>query len=1200
MEGLDLSRCVNGNRIHHNATPPYYPFGNTPPHSLLDTVPHRERTGELGVGGISILTLGSGDIRHVLQTVLSISHGLPKCPPLDISQNDILPSILARNTLLLYMLSRVPPAGTPTRTLHIRASIDAWYCSTTTPARRAVVMEAIGALSISLESAGSLSRLDLLNDGREGVLRCLDNTSRERVREVYIFWLGLPAEVPDGHSQELLKHTRTMPGLPKEMARDKGRAEYIEQLATDTLSGMTAYPDTAMPRDRRCLDLAVQEVEGYLATGGIRWWDAEKKAYSTPTELCPPLFYAETYPYTNTSVPPLPYTAGVSVALFQKERADILASRTPLASLLKHSMGVWADALCGRGVHSAAGRIRSLELCVGDMVDTCDTLRQMGRRYATVDSSNVPDYVGILQYLVSVVPVLREGDSAVGTEPGRTRFESISMSMDANSTIEAHLSLHLGIPLHLWPVFLGCLATNAVPKSTGGAEIPLENYIGNDATCLHTKITPPTTQVVHVQRVPSPLYQLGSGSIPVAPTLSSKPLAGTLAGLIRRCVPSGCHVPTRLFSYLSPSGLVRMLLQAVADGRISPDVGTVSADVSDPAPLSLGMDVMEYLLRDKTDWCSLKELFLVFKADGLAIPESQAALDPVRMTLDISGIDLTPDEFEGGHHNISLLLSHSEAAAEVPHRAAAECVRGKRGSGVGLAHDLYIAACDGGNRVTAIVDARYAMCPVGLCVMFHEHILEDWRELPGKMAVRLGASGTEVMRAAQLFQKTGHQVVVHVSQAVSIPPERVTVEPLSVPVHEVLHLYRASPVEGVTYNDNHRVTVRLRPDVGCVSATLIGTSPSRDVSVQTEDGSSLTLRMLQYATAVTRVKQSRHSFTVSLSPLKPAPIFLASPNTHRTLDPSDPAVLSKLLDGQLATRDLCSLPEYNGTSVPMVASLFKNAVLTGHLEANTLRFLSGSDGAKNADGRPVDPRERVRMLPEQSVERRMLESHLINVACVRTGVKSGACVVVSQPSGDLSGFVYVQQGIYNVCGCTSVARGVVFCPPPPTDAAAKRVLGAFWFIKGLDKQQVPGIGPAGLRAYASMQQYATHSVPQLFQGVTPKDILPQSVWVSTPPALRQYFTVIAVMYLPARDDAIRIQWQSERPKLKYNKKSIEGLVPDTCTGRVGNARIAEGLELAIRVRYAEKSRRHILYCAYNQDEVAAVAKEDQKRDWKRQ
>ncbi|GIQ86181.1 hypothetical protein KIPB_007983 [Kipferlia bialata] len=1105
------------------------------------------------------------------------------------------------------MLGRVPAEGLPGRKEQLRAVIDTWYCSTTTTSRRAVIRRSIDALHAAFASEESLSRLDWLGDGREGVLRCMSDSCRQGVRDALVFWRGLPKNIPAGHKEELDNRLTQMPGVDLESLRKAGMDPSVfgatmTIAAFDGLCAGVGIPGPRTPaRERQAISRGTEEVQTWLNKGGMMWWKegvrrqgvgkrkggkalSSSGSYEKPSVLCPPMFKADTYPKVFASPNPLPFAAGVPLSPNQPERMEIINSRNPLCSLLLHTMGVWADALCGRGRFSSRHRIHTLELCLGDMVDVCDTMRTQGRSYAVVDSSNVADYTGPLQYLASVVPILREGEPERGLEPGRTRL--VAIDINRHQMCEDLISDFVGVPLHLWPVFLGCTASDFIPKYTLGAEVPIENRVGNDAYGAAVVNMPASTTVVNVQRVPSPLLHPGETRA-AAPRLCSRPLAGVYAGLIRGCVPSGCNMVTRYESYMSPSALVRVLLQAVTDGRIAPDHVPEAGE-----PLSLGMEVLEYLRTDKRDWVSLHELFLVFKANGIAVPGVESRkLTPMRVVMDTSSMTIAGEEYAvNGVQSIGLVVSKSEAQLSLPSGdTATQCHwPAKRGSGLGTDMDLYLGACRGFNNVCAIVDARHATNPMGISVIDFEKVLDH------DISSRVDRTNAVQVAMATVFKQIGPKGVLLVNSTFPVPKGAVTVEDVAPPCHTLPEGVGAAVVESVTYGDSHTLTVKLPAKTGCRSAALIGEGPTRDIAVNPVRGNPFVLRLLLPVTAVTSVR-SKRMFTVRLAPLTPAPLFLSTPNSTKAVEPFHHTTIAAL-SGQV--KGLSEIPH-----LPLVGGgRAVKCMVFGGLQAEVGRHCPGVD-VFTAMGNPNTFRKLSSGLRLLMEARQNTMRALIAKGSSTPGTRH--CLLakhgVAQGGGGEEvtyGFIYGESQTHSAVSTILASRAVAFCPPD--DSVPDSV------ITGVFKGGMPNgtrchtlpetLGYQGFDATVRLMRHAGQSVPHLFQGCTVQTLLPKGMWEATPLHLRQYYSLVAEMQLPARND------YAKKDALDAIGAQVDALnggaikfVPSHCKGRPNNTNVNQYLQMTACMKSPKK--RHFLYCAYTDDEKAEVAREDQAREW---
>ncbi|GIQ82215.1 hypothetical protein KIPB_003311 [Kipferlia bialata] len=623
---LNLENCLIGNR--RSCTTPFnYSFGNSVAASLLNGIPHKERTGQCGAEPISILSLGCGDPRNLLQTLVSISLGLPECPPLRVSLNDISISQLARDVLLVYMMARTPPVGDPGRHVHISTVVDAWYAMETTPERRRVMMDAVKELVLSLSSIEAASNLDWLNDGRKGILTFPNDVDREAVLAELLFWQGLPRKTSKRVKKEAVegwKATLDHSYSGRDMMMTVGhgfQATFVLSLSNDVLGSqvwdcvlgdLEAFRAHGVIRTVEPSAIKAVATTGKGQTKPKRGRERQRRgkhmggqsakattpshAITTCTTLCPPAYASAFWPLTRRDFSSVPYEGVVPLAVGAPERTAIINSPTPHTALMEHSVSVWADALCGRGPHNAVHHLLSVEMYHGDLGVVCEEMRQDNRTFAFIQSSNVPDEVGLLPYLMFTVPLLRHGDPARDIQPGIVMLKSFNI----HSETEDNILRWTGIPIHMMPSVLGCVPLTLIPTGQNGTQRPLENYATNSASGFRNPVGGRSVVAELFRRVPPPPLS-HPGVVPLSVAVGSENFSWVFNSLIKRAVPSGLNNLCNTEAMSSPATIVRLLLFALSDGRIHPDVDVTSPD----GGLCLGLSELETMtVFNYRDWVS--------------------------------------------------------------------------------------------------------------------------------------------------------------------------------------------------------------------------------------------------------------------------------------------------------------------------------------------------------------------------------------------------------------------------------------------------------------------------------------------------------------------------------------------------------------------------------------------------------------------
>ncbi|GIQ80258.1 hypothetical protein KIPB_001030 [Kipferlia bialata] len=1106
---LSLENCLAGNsQCHEHAY--HYPFGNSVAVSFLNGIPHFERTGKVGSNPISILSLGAGDPRNLLQTLLSISLGIPDCPPLHITLNDISPSAMARDTLLLYMLGRTPPEGEGGRDAHLQAVVDAWYGLQTTPEARGIMMGAVDTLVQALASPQSVKELDLFNDGRSGLLSFHRDSDREAVLAEMVFWQGLPVDTPEESLADIKKGTEATVG------RLGGVAEVVtaRHLKTTCLTMMVNCLDGT---DSPEISKIAADLDVYTEHCTIARTKRGRGGKQVKVEtLCPPAYPKGAYPLTGRDFQSIPVEGLVPISIGDPKREDILASPNPVSAFILHSVGVWGDALCGRGQIPATRYLQHLEISVGDMAHVCDHMRLEHRTFAYIHASNIPDYVGLLPYLMQTVPLLRHGNIAKGIEPGVVSLRSFALLQQTEGVLERFT----GVPIHMMPAVLGCVPLTLIPPGTKGAPRPIENYAINSP--MGCTVMPPSRCVTELsfQRVVT-----GSGALPVAPSLCTGEMAAVFAGLIRRAVPvSGVNVADRRVSVFQCGYLVRLLLFALSDGRISPDPGY---DSSSDVPLPLGLPVLTNMYETgatAVDLCHIDELLLTFRANGLATP----------LPTDVTPVIVTCRDLPFYTDAPTCLLQSRQSADEGGRCPVMEdtpaiqrSIVEKQGAGMGEDILVYLGlSSDAPKSFRVILPSSSAPHPCSVGV-FHMRVMDVQVSPEMDLALKKLKASTEFDVPDNLNSAAASVYEMH-----PVDPQSISISPLTIPTYDLPSrcVSSARVVKEVSWASGHKQTVVLHPEVNVRSVTLVDPAPSRSLSLTTAHGHVLEMSMLQAVQTVTRVDTRHNWFTVELAPTPIAPQALSVPNALGVRE-TDSGTLHGAHD--MVDPDRIQTPESvqksrEGTNILLMKAL------TGDLQAHLLYHVPGildrvdrSMSALEIRVRRAQTEWALKTLPVASKLRHFLEAEdelggLNGSVSRRT--YSGPSIFTIAYGGCSEGLIVAEDKTFSVLGGMAAVRAVAFCPPiPPKRAEMEKVsrcvramvhaLGGSSANRTTRVFEATNIGHSLFR----LQQDAASCVPHLMKGFRVGTLLPKKkVNASIVPELRQWIQPIVLMSRPAR------------------------------------------------------------------------------------
>ncbi|GIQ85300.1 hypothetical protein KIPB_006943 [Kipferlia bialata] len=1189
FQTLDLSNCPTGGR-GYELTPYFFPFGNSCPQSLYSDIPKSEREGAVGDGQpLSVLSLGCGDPRNVLHTLVNIRQGLTSAPPLSITLNDWSTATMARNALLLYLLARTPAPGREERDTYLMAVCDCWYSMQTTPRRRDIIMAGIDALVDALESEETLSQLEFLADGREGVLSFTDDAGREAVRDELVFWQGLPLETPAVSVSEHWLGWQRGDGRWGEYEED-GLPPFSEETIgspCDTqivLNALCAECDVGSDLATRVQkDVKAYHFKGVLDTTADT--DTEE-AYV----LCPPFFPSYSYPRRSYDYVTFPTEGVMPLSLCSKEREACVSHPHPMTALLMHTMTVYADALCGVGSTdttaeslSTVPRLSqhiSIELCVGDMLAGCETFRKEGRQFASIITSNLMDYVGLFPLISMTVPLLRT--SGPDTESGYLRVSSFEMI--EKRTVEECWEEHFGVPINLYPTLLGCMPSTLLPRDTLGAPRPLENYVSNTARGLVSSEKKKAGRIVTecvFQRVQPPVLSLsgeeGSGiTVPAAPTLCNKRLCSAYAALVRRSVPCGANIPNQQITQLAPATLVRLLLFALSDGRIAPDTASFTG------PVPLGLPVLSHIMTSKKDWASLRELCISYAANGLAIPP-EAEVTPAAM-LTVSAKDVFV-AFPSVRLNAKISLLQS-AHPDIPCptcRQISESLVTERGSGVGPDAHVYLGiAGTGPHTFQAVVSADCATHGVSLGRLnFHEE------------------RGLGVSRPAP------PHIAVAFSDIEEVRAETITVTPISpavlwLPPHVCAGRRVVTSLEWLT---RHKVRVTLSVN-GIKTAKLTGPLPSRHITIETGDGQTHCLTLLQPASRISKVDREKMSVTVGLAPILEAPQVMNVPNALSP-PPARTNVMAASINPAMTNRP-AGTAEDEGEAIPYLPGRSVGALLHGDQTDVFLRFAPGlRERVMRRDQcfADQDVAWAFSNTKEGSREKQVLTAHYSTMLMFYVFVK-GVQLVEMQFEGRTTGIIFMEEQLGSCQGANVALVCQAVCPPIPSEETEREAMHVA--LESLCKcisEELPmcmvikSETVDAAHALSTLQHSACATVPHLCQGIETR---PEAVSiraameeVDSPAAVREELRPIAILHRPSRTDyhmRHSIDGAINEPPLSSCKMLLT--IPPAFVARKPNLTLPKVWNQAFRRGGV------LLWAAYNGQELVDLRKEDELAVWK--
>ncbi|GIQ86620.1 hypothetical protein KIPB_008503 [Kipferlia bialata] len=702
-----------------------------------------------------------------------------------------------------------------------------------------------------------------------------------------------------------------------------------------------------------------------------------------------------------------------------------------------------------------------------------------------------------------------------------------------------------------------------------GAPRPTENHSINSSAGLCGRGYNRQVRSEFFQRIP-PASSLDCPSgLPLAVSLSCGEPASVYAGLIRRAVPSGCHVPQDTGVAFNPATLVRMLLFALSDGRIMPDIEKdnvkAAAVPGDTAPIELGLVVLAYLeAKGQKDWCNLHELYHVFRANGIAVPDSECGQHTTtqsRITVDLARVAGL-----GGQATVCLMQSALEEVDRTTWKCPAFENDGvsiqdqmthsntdyklQRWMGAGPRMAMYhgMARMGMDTRYSVIVDRTYAHQPVSV----------------GVYGMKTMASKTFGDRG--VFTKTLRdnvrecQTFISIDEIFPVPRDAVTVEDVVpvqlVPPHVSTHYELLKPL--VSWYPRTIVTVQLE-GVEVSSAKLIA---PRLLYLNSNVGGKV-LCLPQDAAQVIEVAH-KQVVAICLCWSSVAPLDICVPNC---LSPSraHPDMLGTMLNVLDAGHPSCARFFADVPYVPRAALANASAgefrsAMVHHVPSITAR-LTWSAGTQTLRRKDID--WALKQLDPKSTARQVLEveDEIGTIISVINSHGKGFNPIELVHKGKAVGLLVLKVRPFSVPGCGVALAGVAFCPPlwqegvdaGAVDVAVRWLASQLRQAHGSKGSSMELTHPSVAESISVLHHAALSGYPYIAQAITTGTLIPKGVLPdSTMRSLSCHPTPIAIVRRPVRNSVFFGTRAKIDSRDTINPYGDPTTVPEEQGGRVGN------------------------------------------------
>ena len=416
----------------------YYPFGNTPMVDFLRHINWKEERRQ--VLNPSILTLGSGDIRFCIRTLVDNFHpsfcGNKRLNGISFRLNDRCNCIHARNVLFLHILLK--NAGTHPKNW-IPSLWSIWYCHELLPQHVDVLQDHVTDLLSLSETA------DKWTNSKALICRLcnFEEDTLVGIRNIWKLWLKRLCGKPP----------TTIEAVKSKRDKCLIRAGHIQHLReiVHRLTNHTICTDAAN-------DAIAADYYMYLKEGSAYAEMVGAFAEIAAQRVLNPTFFEENGTYNMCSFV-TPYSSFLQMNVW----SDI-----NLSHWYPDMKGVWfVDnkglqnyPLLGNSVQQftvffaaaasilTSGQNEEIKFYFNnlDAVMYCQKLSNEGSKFDCVDSSNLIDYLSPLVLVVAAMPLVAEGGSMLS---------STMLYHDVANCVERYLPNMFGFDPELIPTMFG-------------------------------------------------------------------------------------------------------------------------------------------------------------------------------------------------------------------------------------------------------------------------------------------------------------------------------------------------------------------------------------------------------------------------------------------------------------------------------------------------------------------------------------------------------------------------------------------------------------------------------------------------------------------------------------------------------------------------------------------------------------------------